>query len=313
MIDVFLLILGIGGLWAATELVVGGAVAIATFYGMSEFFVGLIILSIGSDLPELAVAIESGWKTLHGVDASGIVVGSAIGSSFGQIGGVMGVAGLLGYLVLPKRIIFQYGSILLGSLLLLFLVGFDGQVSRIEGLMLLVIFLVYLFTLFNHQKLVADKKKDAGNMIVLHWLRLTGGLVLIFLSSDLTIHHAINLSNSWGMSQTLISVVFIGFGTSLPELTISVGAVLKKKGALSVGNLIGSNIFDTLVPIGAAALFAPVMFERGLLAFDLPLLFGLSLLVLIFFLRKRGLQRREAIALLVYYGSYLVLKILLNP
>lgn len=309
MIDIFLLVLGIGGLWAATELVVGGAVAIAAYYGMSEFFVGLIILSIGSDLPELAVALESGWKTLNGVDASGIVIGSAIGSSFGQIGGVMGVAGLLGYLVLPKRIIYQYGSVLLGSLILLFLTGFDGTVSRIEGSILLVVFLIYMFTLFHQEKLVDDTRKGGEDMVFLHWLRLAGGLILIFLSSDLTISSAIGLSTSWGVSQTVISVIFIGFGTSLPELTISVGAVLKKKGGLSVGNLIGSNIFDTLVPVGVAALFAPVLFERKMLVLDLPLLFGLSLLVFVFFLIKRGLQRREAIALLIYYGSYLVFKV----
>ena len=96
--------------------------------------------------------------------------------------------------------------------------------------------------------------------------------------SSLTIDSCIRLSNVLGLNQAVISVVFIGFGTSLPELTISVGAVLKKKSALSVGNLIGSNIFDTLVPIGVAALISPVIFAREFLVFDLPLLFILTIL-----------------------------------
>ena len=96
----------------------------------------------------------------------------------------------------------------------------------------------------------------------------------------------------------------------MPELSISIGAVLKKKSALSVGNLIGSNIFDTLVPIGVAALISPITFGREFLVFDLPLLFILTTLVLCFFLRKKGLQRKEALVLLLFYGSYLVLKIL---
>jgi cation:H+ antiporter len=310
MVDFILILIGIGGLWAATELVVGGSVAIASHHGISEFYVGLIILAIGSDLPELAVAIDSGIRTLQGQDVSGIVTGACIGSSFGQIGGVMGVTGLIGYLVLPKRTIYQHGSILLGSILILGLTGFDGQINRVEGFILLILFLLYLFIILGDRHIQEKNKQTKTNAISLRWLQLGGGMVLIFFASNLAIDSCINLSTLLGINKSVISVIFIGFGTSLPELTISIGAVLKKKSALSVGNLIGSNIFDTLVPIGVAALISPVVFAREFLVFDLPLLFILTFLVFVFFLRKKGLQRKESLVLLFFYGTYIVLKIL---
>ncbi|WP_405234887.1 sodium:calcium antiporter [Lentisalinibacter orientalis] len=102
----------------------------------------------------------------------------------------------------------------------------------------------------------------------------------------------------------------IGLGTSLPELAISVNAVLRKRVSLSVGNIVGSNIFDTLVPIGTAGLIAPLAFDRGILTFDLPWLFGLTALVLFLFLvRRRGLQRPEAALLLGLYAGYVTLKL----
>ncbi len=310
MIDVLLIIIGIAGLWAATELVVGGAVAIASHYGISEFYVGLVVLAIGSDLPELAVAIDSGIRNLHGMDVSGIVTGASIGSAFGQIGGVMGVAGMFGYLVLPKRIIYQHGSILLGSVIILALTGFDGQVDRVEGLILLTLFLLYLCIILNDRKVFTDNPLKIKTTICRQWVRLACGLVLIYFASKITIDSCISLSTMLGVHQSVISVALIGFGTSIPELTISIGALLKKKSALSVGNLIGSNIFDTLVPIGVAALISPITFAREFLVFDLPLLFILTILVLTFFLRKKGLQRKEAFVLLLFYVSYLVFKIL---
>jgi cation:H+ antiporter len=103
--------------------------------------------------------------------------------------------------------------------------------------------------------------------------------------------------------------VVIGFGTSLPELSISISAILKKKIHLSVGNIIGSNILDTLLPIGIAALISPLVFEREFLLFDLPFIFILTFLTLVFFVRIRGLQKVEAGIILGLYFFYLTIKL----
>ena len=136
------------------------------------------------------------------------------------------------------------------------------------------------------------------------------GLVCIFISAELTVSAVLQVAERLSIDQTFIAIIVVGLGTSLPELSISLGAVLKGKNRLSVGNLIGSNIFDTLIPIGVAASISGLDFERSFLKEEVPILFLLSLLVLIFFVRKKGIQKREAITILVLYFSYVMFKLI---
>ena len=138
--DISLLILGLAGLWFGTEVTIKGAVSIAKRYRVSEFVIGLVVLSIGSDLPELSIAIDAGLKNLSGGTYSDVVVGSALGSSLGQIGFVLGFVGLLSYLTLPRGVVYRQGSTRLGSIVLVALFGFVGTVTFTEGAAL---FLVY--------------------------------------------------------------------------------------------------------------------------------------------------------------------------
>ena len=309
MTDVILIILGLLVLWVGTELVIGDAVKIAHRYGLSELFVGLVVLSIGSDLPEVAVAINSGIRTLQGVDVSGVVVGSSIGSAFGQIGLVLGIAGLAGYLVVPRPYVYRHGAVLLGSIVLLAAVGWNGVVTRAEGLFLILVFAGYMIFAYREEKGRAAEHRTESGKMGLAWLGLAVGMVLVIGSSDITVNAATHLAERWGVAQTLVAIILIGIGTSLPELTISLGALLKKKAGMSVGNIIGSNILDTLVPIGLAATISNLSFDVSMLRFDLPALFLLSLIALVFFIVERGLQKWEAVIILSLYFIYIVLKI----
>ena len=116
------------------------------------------------------------------------------------------------------------------------------------------------------------------------------------------------------ISQSVIAVIIIGPGTSLPEFAISLRAIMNKRQSLSIGNILGSNVFDTLIPIGVAALINPVVFEPSLLVFDLPGLFVLTLICLFFLFRKKGIQKQEALVILSIYFAYLMLKLFcFNP
>lgn len=304
------LLLGLAGLWFGTELTIRGAVTVASRLGVSQFIVGVAILSIGSDLPELAIAIDSAIINLGSGDASDVVVGTAIGSSLGQIGFVLGVASLFSYLTLPRSVVFQHGSVLLGSALLLGVFGFDGTVSRTEGLALLVVYTIYFAALFGDRRSSTEPEGDeAGMGSVKAWLYLLIGLAIVVICAEFTVGGAIAVAAALDISETFVAVIIIGLGSSLPELSISVGAAIRKRARMSVGNLVGSNIFDTLVPVGAAALISTLRFDANLLRFDLPFLFVLTLMVLVFFLRKRGIQKGEAVIVLALYGGYLLLKI----
>jgi len=308
--DFLILIGGIAGLWLGTELTIGGAMAIARRHQLSEFFVGLVILSIGSDLPELAVAVDAGLKGLLGQDASGVVVGTSIGSAVAQIGFVLGLAGMISYLTLPRGFVFRHGTVLLGATLLLFSVAFDGQISRMDGLILVGAYGAYVLALMNGANVPDQQPRSLARGGFKSWLALVAGLAVVIGSSEITVSTVVRIAHELDISEAVISVLIIGLGTSLPELSISISAILKKRTGLSVGNIIGSNILDTLLPIGIAALISNLIFDRQLLLFDLPYLFVLTVVVLTFFITRRGIERPEAIVTLGLYAAYVAVKLL---
>jgi cation:H+ antiporter len=138
-------------------------------------------------------------------------------------------------------------------------------------------------------------------------------MVLVILSSELTVGAATQLAERWQWPQYVVAILLVGLGTSLPELSISLAAIFRRRGALSIGNLIGSNIFDTLIPIGVAAIIYPLPFGRELLMFDLPYLILMSLIVLVFFYRNANFTRFEAGSVLTLYCLFVVSKLLADP
>lgn len=308
--DFVLLIAGIAGLWIGTELTIGGALAIARRHQLSEFFVGLVILSIGSDLPELAIAFDAGFKGLMGHDASGVVVGTSIGSVVAQIGFVLGLGGVISFLTLPRVFVLKHGAVLLGATALLFLVAFDGSVSRTEGLILVSAYILYVIALMNGENVPDEEPGQLAGGGIRSWLLLLAGLGAVIVSSEVTVTSVVSIAHTFDLSEALISVLIIGLGSSLPELTISISAILKGKTHMSVGNIIGSNILDTLLPVGIAAVISRIMFERQLLYFDLPFIFVLTAVVLVFFYTKRGVSRPEGMVILGFYFVYVIIKLL---
>lgn len=307
--DFILLIAGIFGLWLGTELTIGGALAIARRHKLSEFLVGLLILSIGSDLPELAVAVDAGLKGLVGQDASGVVVGTTIGSVATQIGFVLGLGGVISVLTLPRDFVFRHGAVLLGLTVLLFIVALDGQVTRVEGAVLVASYVAYVMALMNGENAPEAEPEPIAGGGARSWLLLVVGLVTVIFSSEVTVNAVVDIAKAFEISEALIAVLIIGVGTSLPELSISISAIMKKRTQMSVGNIIGSNILDTVLPIGLAALISGIHFEQDLLYFDLPFIFILTTVVLAFFLRKQGVTRPQGAVILSLYAIFVVVKL----
>jgi len=307
--DFAFLIIGLAGLWLGTEVTIRGAISVANRFGVSEFIVGVVILSIGSDLPELAVAIDAGLKNLAGGSYSNVVVGTALGSSLGQIGFVLGLVGLLVYLTLPRGIVYRHGSMLLGAIVLLALLGHDGKVTFTEGLALLLFYAIYLVALLTEVSGKAGEDSTDDMPVARSLLYLVVGLAIVVGSAELTVSSTVHVARILGLSDAFVAIILIGLGSSLPELSISVATALKRHQGMSVGNLIGSTVFDLLVPIGAAAVIAPLSFDNGMLRFELPYLAVLTALVLYFFIRKRGIQRWEAAVIFALYCIYAVIKL----
>jgi cation:H+ antiporter len=309
-VDYLQLIAGLTLLWVATDIAISGATSIARYFKLSEFIIGIAILSIGSDLPELTIAIDAGLRGLRGADMSGVVVGSAIGSSLGQIGLVLGIVGMIGFVALSRRVALLHGSVMLGSLLLLGALGLDGAITRTEGFALLVAYAAYFAFLLADRRSYDDDADGHESVPIMRAIPLlVVGMAGVILGAELTVLAVTDLAVALQIDQTIIAVIIVGIGTSLPELSISVSAMIKRRGSLSVGNLVGSNIFDTLVPIGAAAAISGLDFDGGMLFFDLPFLFLLSATALFFLLGKRGLQRPQALVMLALYILYVIVRL----
>jgi cation:H+ antiporter len=315
--SLLLLVMGLAGLWGGTHLVVQNSVQLARRFHVSELFVGLTLLALGTDLPELVVAVDGALHNLRGVESSGVVVGTAVGSSVSQISLVIGMTALLHYLTIGGRQLKMLGVELVGSCLLLFILAYDGSLGRGDGAVLALVFLLYLgYTVATRSVGVEEGEAAHAGEERPFWLAgglLATGLAVVLLSSELTVDNALELSRDWGLRQSFVGAVLVGLGTSTPELAVSLRAITQGRAGLSVGNVVGSNIFDLLIPTGVAAIIAPLKVDHVVLWFDLPALLVVTVLVLVFLGRKRGLQKGEGAALVVAYAAYAVGRYLLAP
>lgn len=310
MTQALLLVLGLIGLWLGTKWVVKSAIGIANRFNLSHAFVGLAILSIGTDLPEVFVTINATFMQLKGVESSGIITGNAIGSSISQISIVLGLSGLFLNFKTTKKELIRNSISLISSMLLLVIVGFDGKISRTDGFLLLGAYLIYYIILLK-----SDSKDSKKNVVIQHYkpimlaVFLLFGFGLLIVSSHFVVTNAMYFAERWGVAQSFVGIVIIGLGTSLPELSVSIGAAMRKSAGMSIGNIIGSNVFDTLIPIGLAGSISKISMENSLLKFDLPILFAVTVLVIVFLGTKRGISRIESIILIMSYLVYVLLKL----
>ncbi len=315
MNDFSLLLLGILGLWLGTELVVKKAIVLTKRFKVSSVFIGLSILAFGTDLPELVVAINGAINNTQGIDSSGVIVGNAIGSSISQISLVIGLTAVVHFLAAGKIQIRHLAVELIGSVILLALVAFDYVITWNDGAILIIAFLIYFVSNLNRERtkeILEVKEKTTLLNTTSHILLLMLGLAVVILSSELTVNKALTLANEWNVNQSFIGAVIIGLGTSLPELAISISAILKDKPGLSIGNILGSNIFDILVPIGIGSLISDIHIEPTIFIFDIPFLLFLSLVVIYFLSKTKGLQKKEGLGLSFLYLLYVSFKYLLG-
>jgi cation:H+ antiporter len=311
-LELALMALGVLGLWGGTVLTINGAVRVSERYSLSPGFVGLAILAIGTDLPELVVALGGSLQQLQGVEASGVVVGTAFGSAIAQGTLVLGVAGLFGYLPIAPRMVRRDGVVLLLSIALAATLAAGGRVGRPEGAVMVCAYLIYFVSLWQSERGTEPAGQSPPAEGMRPELSIAIGLAVIALAAHTVVTEGVAIAARVGMSQTLVGVIFVGMGTSLPELALTVRAARQGHAGLSVGNVIGSNIFDLLVPVGVAAAIYPLTVDPRTMSLDFPFLAIATLVLLVFLVRRRGLQRHEAIGLLAMYVGYAGVRVYLG-
>lgn len=311
MLDFLLLIIGLGGLWAGSELLIGAAISLADRTRLSDAFIGMAVLAIGTDLPEIFVAADASLHSLAGKDYSEIVIGSAIGSCIGQFALVFGVAGCFGFASRPFRTGLRNTIFLLGGLAVLAAFSHDGVISRTQGWLLIGCYASYLVSLALWRgPSQPDHIQAPQHSVAKDVTLLVAGFVLLLGAAEMTVTHAVGFAGYIGLSQLSVSAVIIGMGSSLPELSVSLMALWRGRAGLSVGNLMGSNVLDTLLVPGIGAAIYPLTVPPEVISVDIAVLALVTVLVLTFlYISPRGIKMPEALLLLTIYLVYIGIRL----
>ena len=334
MIEIVLFILGIFLLIKGSDIFVDYGSKIGKIFKISEIIIGLTIVSIGTSLPELIVAINGSLT-----DSSEIVVSNVIGTNIFSICGILAIICIINPVKFLKDTVKKdmYMSFLTGIVLLVIILDINlsgaqtNIISRTDGIILLLFFMVFiyytLYEIIDHikkqkqiRKIEKDEKENdvslnsahnedhiKNNKIFKSIVLMVVGLVMVILGGNLVVNSTINISEKMGISETLIATIIIAIGTSFPEIFTSISAIKKEKYNIAIGNLIGSNMVNILLVLGIAAVINPIEITVSSLYIDC-LIFILCCSLLLFFAKRKEkykLAKEEGIVLILIYIAYI--------
>ena len=283
-----ILIISLVGIVFGAEFLVAGSVSVARRYKVSDFVIGAAIVGIGTSMPELVVSFFGALK-----GNADVAIGNVVGSNIFNVLGILGLTAICFPIAIDrKNMTFEIPlciavSVILTILALNFFNGTPATIGRVDGIILLLLFVGYMWYSFarDKQNTTDEAPVETKEPILALWvalLKIVGGLALLITSCDFFVDNAIVIAKSWGVSDAIISLTLIACGTSLPELAASVAAACKKNTQLALGNIVGSNIFNILLILGLSSQVMPLVsvditlvdYAVMIAAATVPLLFG---------------------------------------
>jgi len=306
--DFVAIIVGLVLLIKGGDLLLDAAVALSLKINIPKIVIGMTVVSFATSAPELIVSIKSALKGYPD-----LALGNVVGSNIANLAFVLGVVLVISPIRVTKSFYkTDWPIMMIVTLLFYSFLQADGYLSQVEGgilFVLLLIFLIYL--LFFQKKAVIEEKVeiDEKEMLLtqLTFTFFAGGFFL-WLGSEVLVNSAVSLATSLGVSERIISISVVSIGTSIPELSASIIAIINKEKAISIGNLIGSNIFNILAVMGITAMIHPIsVMDRAILDIDFFWMIVVSLLIfpMVYIPKKMRLGRLEGFCLLIIYGLFL--------
>ena len=308
--DLALLTLGVGVLYFGAEWLVRGSARLAATLGVSPTVVGLTVVSFGTSAPELVVCIVA---ALGG--NPDLAIGNVMGSNLANIGLILGLTAIVRPLEVKSRIVWREMPIMLLVTAALFPLLWDLELTRGDGVLLLMALTAYLVSAFRsvedqapevlgeYKNLVKTSAEDRPRVHAPDILWILAGSACLVLGGYCIVEGAVQVASSLGISQVVIGLTVVAVGTSLPELATAVVAAARSETDIAVGNVIGSNIFNVTAILGTTALLEPIRVPASILSRELPVVIAISLLL--FPLLRRGwrIRRWEGAILLAAYAA----------
>ena len=292
--------------WSADRFVFG-AVGISQHLNVPPIVVGIVIIGFGTSAPELLI---STMAALQG--NSGLAIGNAIGSNIANIGLILGVTACVTAIVAAPATLKREFPILLLATVILWFVLSDRLLSRSDGILLMVClcgalgYLVYA-SIRSHEKVDLEVAADVSMRVAVVWTLI--GLMVLLISSRMLVSSSIKLAQFFGVSDVVIGLTIVAIGTSLPELAASVTGAVKHHTDLAIGNVVGSNIFNTLGVIGVPGLIHAYSIPQEVMQRDFPIMLGVTLFV-VFLLwltrNKQGISKTSGVLLLTCFVAFQV-------
>ena len=285
---------------------IDGTTAFAQRLRIPPLIAGLVVVGMATSAPELMVSVVASLS-----DHTSMAVGNAVGSNIANIAMVLGVVALIRTVVPPPSLLRQVCMLMLGGTLLGVLVLWNLHLARWEGLLLLGVLGLVMWQVVRWARQRPAEEVAENPAMTLAWgwgrilLYLLAGLAMLLFGSKWMVDAAVRLAQLLGVSDLVIGLTIVAIGTSLPELAASVTAALKGRTEITVGNILGSNLFNILGIVGTCALLAPGALDASLSTRDLPVLIGISLLLGL--LLRRPLRRRHGLLLLSGFCGYQVM------
>ena len=318
IIDIGSVIIGLIILCIGGYAIVSGGVSLARKLRISSMIIGLTVVAYGTSTPELAAAVLAAFNS-H----TELILGNIIGSNISNVGMVIGISAIFAPLLISRITIRKWVPIMIGVSLLVIAMSYDGEISQIDGVILIAALIVFtIYTIKTVKKQGIKEYQNVENVQVEGELFLSKykietfpkaitliviGVVLLFLGGHFTVDGAVSIAESLGLSQLVIGVVIVAIGTSLPELITSVIAIAKKQTDIGVGNIVGSNIYNILLILGITSTIIgiPVSTEAFssyyiMVAFSLVLFVGFRKYI------PRPIGFGLAAAFAIYLGSLLL-------
>ena len=309
-----ILVIGFVLLIKGADFFVEGSSSVAQKFNVPSLIIGMTIVAMGTSLPELAVSVTASM-----VGNNTLAVSNVAGSNIFNLMVVCGACALFAPLTIEKNTLlkeFPFSIICAGLLVVL---GFLGMsLGRVDGIIFLVIFIVYLFWMIRSAKQArnaGDKLEEEEEEFIQEEIKIlpmwkcllfiVGGMIAIKFGGDFVVDGASAIAAGFGLSQTLIGLTIVALGTSLPELVTSIVAARKDEVDMALGNVIGSNIFNILLILGVAAAISPITFLTENII-DIVILIVMSLVVWIFAWTSKEINRKEGIMMLLMYAVYMV-------
>jgi cation:H+ antiporter len=315
LLEIGLLIVGLVLLTVGADWFVKGASRIATTLGIPPLIIGLTLVAFGTSAPELAVSLKGVFS-----GETDVTIGNVVGSNILNVLLILGLASVITPLAVKRSLARVDVPFLIAVSGLMWYFCSDLMVTMVEGIILFSLLNAYLLFLYFSNKgkkntdflheIQLDNQEFEQEKVHPHWAKnlvyILVGITMLVFGSDLMVNNAISIAKVLDMSTLLISLTIVAIGTSLPEIATSVIAALRGEGDIAVGNIIGSNLFNILLVLGLSATIAPsgIGLDQQAINFDIPVMFGVALLCLPFFLSKGDLSKKEGAIFLSYYVVY---------